>query len=171
MKTNKIHNIKSSGFKAPQDYFDAFDDKLMDKLKNESPVHDIKTSGFEVPKDYFKTLDNTIIKKIESDKPTTKVIPLFNKKMILYATSIAAAVLLLFNLSLFDTNSKPTFDSLDSQSVENYILNENISFSELASLFSDEELNATIFSEDHIDDENIENYLLDYSDIETLLTE
>lgn len=171
MKTNKTHNNPSAGFKVPKDYFEAFDDKLINKLKNNTPLQAKKESGFKVPTDYFKTLDDTIMKQIENEKASTKVIPLFNKKMILYATSIAAAVLLLFNLSPFNKNNNFSFDSLDSQTVENYILNENISTSELASLFPDEELNETIFSETHLDDEYMEDYLLNYADIETLLTE
>ncbi|KAB1069408.1 hypothetical protein F6U93_03595 [Tamlana haliotis] len=169
MKTNKLHNDKSTGFKVPEGYFDALDDKIMSQIKNASPLNAVMESGFEIPKDYFNTVEDNILAGIEKQEKQTPVIPLFSKKTILFASSIAASVLLLFNLSVFE--NKPTFDSLDTQTVENYILNEKISTSELASLFSDEELDESIFSESDIDDEHIEDYLLNYANIENLITE
>ncbi|WP_194767189.1 hypothetical protein [Tamlana sp. I1] len=169
MKTNKLHTIKSAGFNTPKDYFETFEDKLFDKLKNEAVLNEKVQSGFKAPKNYFETLDTNILQAVEDSKKTTKVIPLFSKKTILYASTIAAAIALFFGLSIFD--SKPSFDALDAQTMENYILNENISTSEIASLFTDEELNENLFSEHNFDDENLEEYLINHADIETLITE
>ncbi|MBU2950074.1 hypothetical protein KO493_05115 [Tamlana agarivorans] len=169
MKTNKLHNIHSTGFKIPDGYFDALEDRIFNKLKNDSPLNAVEETGFKAPKDYFDSINESIIEHIKNEEKTTKIIPLFNKKTILFASSIAAAVLLLFNLSVFE--SKPTFNSLDAQTVENYIISEDMSTSELAFLFTDVELDETIFSETIFDDENIEDYLLNNTDIETLITE
>ncbi|MDO6760076.1 hypothetical protein Q4566_07675 [Tamlana sp. 2_MG-2023] len=170
MKTNKLHNDKSTGFKVPEGYFDTLDDKIMSQVKNNLTLDTGAENGFKVPKDYFNTVDERIIKRIENGEKTAKVIPIFNKKTILFASSIAAAVLLLFNLSVFESN-KPSFNNLDVQTVENYIIYEDISTSELATLFTVEELDETVLSESVFDDENIEDYLLNHADIENLLTE
>ena len=55
-----------------------------------------------------------------SEKENTKVISLFNRKYIIYASSIAAAILLLFNLSVFD--KKISWEDIDLESFENYII-------------------------------------------------
>jgi uncharacterized membrane protein YvbJ len=106
---------------------------------------------------------------VVSEQKNTKVISLFNKKSIIYVTSIAAAVLLLFNLSVFEKT--PSFDKLDTETVENYFLNENISSYEIAAVLSDEELNDAISIDFNFDEENIEAYLLEHADIETLMIE
>jgi len=168
MKNKKIHNIKSHGFKVPKDYFDAFEEKLLNKIKNEDVAFHKTPTGFKVPTDYFDTVEDNILKKL-SEENRTKVIPLFSKKTIIYASSIAAAVLLLFNLSVFEKT--PSFDNLETETVENYILDQDISSYEIASLFTDTELDDNNFVDHNFDAENIEEYLLDNADIEALLIE
>lgn len=167
MNNNKLNNIKSHGFKIPEGYFESFDEKILEK-SNKEPSLKTMESGFNIPKNYFKTVEDIILNEV-TEQNNVKVISLFNKKNIIYITSIAAAILLLFNLSIFEKN--PSFDNLDTETVENYFLNENISTYEIAAVLSDEDLNNVISIDFNFEEENIEDYLLEHADIETLMIE
>ena len=165
MKKNRIHNIKKTGFKTPKDYFNNLEDVILSEIKLQETFTE---SGFTAPKGYFDILEERIIDKV-SKKETTKVIPLFSKRNIIYISSIAAAILLLFNLNVF--NKQTTFDTIDTQTVENYILNENIGTYEIASVLSDEYLLEESFIEFKVDDDAVETYILNDLDIENLIIE
>ncbi|KAA5821935.1 hypothetical protein FPF71_15625 [Algibacter amylolyticus] len=166
MKNKELHNIKSTGFKTPDDYFDSVEEKIFSKLNTESVLDSVNTPGFKVPDNYFESLNERVLNKaLSEEKP--KVIPLFSKTNIIYVSSIAAAILLLFNLSIFD--SKPTFDNLDIETVENYLEDESISTYEIAALFSDKQIDEDIIIDFNFNEDNIEEYLLNNADIETLI--
>jgi hypothetical protein len=165
MKKNNLHNIKKTGFKVPEDYFNTLEDTILSHIKLEELSVD---SGFKTPENYFDTLENTIINKV-SEKETSKVIPLFSKRNLVYISSIAAAILLLFNLSIFQ--KKSSWNTLDIQTVENYIIEGQMSSYEISSLLSDEELIEENFINYNFNDENIESYLLDNLDINDLINE
>lgn len=167
MKNKELNNIKSPGFNLPDGYFESFDEKVLGKLDQESSLKN-RSTGFKIPKDYFNTFENNIVNEI-SEQNNTKVISIFNKKNITYVASIAAAVLLLFNLSVFDNT--PSFDNLQIESVEDYLIDENVSSYEIASLLSEEDINENITIDLEFDEENIEAYLLEHADIETLMIE
>ncbi len=168
MKNKKLHNIKSAGFKIPNDYFESFDEKIFSKLNTESQLGAIKETGFKVPSDYFESFNDTILDK-NLDEKESKVIQLFSKRNLIYISSIAAAILLLFNLSIFEI--EPTFDNLEIETVENYIIDENISSYEIAALLSDEHINENIIINYSINEDHIEEYLLNNADIEALMIE
>ncbi|MEC3908348.1 hypothetical protein VOI54_15060 [Tamlana sp. 2201CG12-4] len=167
MKNIKLNDIKSTGFNLPDGYLESFDDKLLNKLEGKTQLESIN-SGFKTPEGYFKTVEETIINKVSINQKT-KVISLVNKKTVIYISSIAAAVLLLFNLSIFE--KQPSFNNLDTESVENYLIDENMSSYEIASLLTDEQLNDEDFIEHSLEEENIEEYLIEHADIETLMLE
>lgn len=167
MKNKNLNNIKSPGFKLPDGYFKSFDQKVLEKLYKKSSSKNLE-SGFKIPKNYFTTVENTIINKV-TEQDHVKVISIFNKRNIIYITSIAAAVLLLFNLSIFE--KAPSFDNLDVETVENYLLDESISSYEIAAILSDDELNNNVSIDYKFEDESIEAYLLEHADIETLMIE
>ncbi|TNJ45234.1 hypothetical protein KFZ70_07050 [Tamlana fucoidanivorans] len=165
MKNKKLHHIKSTGFKIPEDYFESLESKVFSKTGQPSILsgHD---SGFTVPKQYFETIEQAVISRIE-DKPATKVRSLFTKKAVFYASSIAATIILLLNLSIFDKT--PTFDTLTTETVEDYLIDENVSSYEIASLLLEEELETGMTL--NVDDDALEAYLLEHADIETLMIE
>ncbi len=165
MKQNKLHNIKETGFKVPDDYFNSLEDRIISDIKLKKISGD---SGFKLPEDYFNTLEDSITDKISTSTPT-KVIPLFRKRTVIYMSSIAAAVLILFNLSIFE--NKLTFDSLDFETVENYIINENIGSYEIATLLSDDDLIEENFIEYNVEERTMETYILDNLDIEDITLE
>ncbi|MCL5129512.1 hypothetical protein [Algibacter sp. L4_22] len=163
MKTNKIHNITNSGLKAPKDYFDNLEDRFMAKIKLNEVARD---SGFKAPEGYFDSLENSILNKV-SEQKTTKVIPLFNRKNLLYISSIAAAVLLLFNLSIFEKQTN--WDSLDIDTVENYILDENVGSYEIATLLLVDDISEEDFEYLEFTDEAMEGYFLENASMEDLI--
>ena len=169
MKNNNLHNIKSSGFKTPDNYFESFDNTLFGNLKNADNLNTIKHSGFKVPNDYFKTIDDKILNGIEHKKET-KVITLLSWRKIAYTTAVAASLMLMFNL-FFNTPEKLTFESLETASIENYLAIEGLTSYELATLLTDEELNSEVFINTDISEEVLKDYLLNNANIEDLLIE
>lgn len=165
MENNNLNKIKNSGFTAPRDYFKNFDDTIMSNAKLKDSVSD---SGFEVPDGYFENLEGLIMQKV-SEKDTTKVISLFTKRNLIYISGVAAAVLLFFNVFYFE--NEVTFDSLDIETVENYILDEGINSYEIASLLTEDDLLNSDFVENDYSDETIETYILYNLDIEDLIIE
>ncbi|APY09352.1 hypothetical protein BWZ20_14020 [Winogradskyella sp. J14-2] len=164
MKKEKLHNIKSSGFKTPENYFDAFDDKLFERLNIKENIEGITDSGFTTPKDYFETLDDKILSKLE-DK---LVVRLHTRKTLYYVAGFAASLLLL--IAIF-TNNGSEAKELSAEMVETYLKNRNLDSYELAELL----INADILEEDftlvetEYNEENLESYLLENTDIETIL--
>ena len=165
MKTNKLNNITSSGLKAPKDYLENLEDRFMAEIKLSEAKNN---SGFKAPNGYFDTLENKILDKV-SEKEPTKVIPLFNKENLIYISSIAAAVLLLFNLSIFETKVS-SWDSLDADTVENYILDENVGTYEIAALLLENDLPEETFNNIEFTDEAMEGYFLENTSAEDLMT-
>lgn len=165
MNKNNLHNIKKTGFKVPEDYFDNLENTIFSHVKLKEQA---TNSGFKTPENYFETLENKIINTVSKNK-TSKVISLFSKRNLVYISGIAAAILLLFNLSIFQKESN--WSRLNTKTVENYIIDEQMSSYEIASLLSDEELIEENFTNHDFKDENIESYLLDNSDINDLIIE
>lgn len=168
MKNKNINSIKSTGFKAPDGYFDTLEDHILNKINSEA--HTIKTehTGFKTPEGYFDTLEDRIFDTLAEEKDT-KVISLLSQKTIVYISSIAAAALILFNLSMF--NNTISIEDLEVATVENYILDEDISSYEIASLFNDELPNEANIIDYDLNEDNLKDYLLNNADIESLMIE
>lgn len=163
MNKNKLHNIKDSGFKTPKNYFDGLEDSIMNQIKLQEKVDD---TGFKVPDNYFDSLEDKILDKV-ANKP--KVISLFTKRNLFYASSIAAALVLMFNI--IGNNKELTFDNLELTSIEDYLSEENFSSYEFASLLTEEELTTDNFIDSELTDESLEDYLLQNARIEDLIIE
>ncbi|PWK17886.1 hypothetical protein [Xanthomarina spongicola] len=165
MKKSKIHNITNSGFKTPDNYFSNLEDSI---ISNTLLKEKIKETGFKVPDTYFDTLENTLLNKLQENKKS-KVFSLFSKRTIVTVTSVAAAIVLMFNLSVFE--SKSSYDSLDIEAVENYILNENLDDEELASLFNNTDFIDESFYDIDFSDETIQDYINDNLELNDLYTD
>ncbi|MFB9055738.1 hypothetical protein ACFFU9_03195 [Mariniflexile ostreae] len=158
---NNLSNIKKPGFKTPNNYFENFESNIFKQAKTSN---NSGQTGFKVPTSYFDTLENQIMDQVKGHHKT-KVIKHFNTRHIVYISSIAAAILLWFTFSFPETSA---WDNLDSDTVENYLINEDIGSYEIAST-----LGSTDFSDYNlkINENSIEIYLLDHTDIEDLLIE
>lgn len=164
MSQEKLHNINNSGFKVPKNYFDTLEDRLFTQAKLKASSD---SSGFTMPENYLNTLEDNILSQV-SEKETAKIIPLFSRKNLLYASSIAAAITLLFTLSI--QNTKPMLDGVDNETVESYLLNEDIDLYEIASTLTAEDLAKENFKEVKIDETTFEDYILSDVDLEGMMT-
>lgn len=188
MEKSNLHNILNSGFKTPKGYFENLEDTILSEAKlseiaetsglnkpkdyfegledvilNTAKLNEkVSTSGFKIPEDYFETLENTIITKQEP-----KVISLFNKKTLLYASSIAAAIALFFSLSIFG-DASVTLADVDTELIDNYVLNETQA-TDIATLFTETELENTSFIDYNLSDDTLDNYLEDLDENELIL--
>lgn len=164
MKKEKLHNINSNGFKTPDNYFQSFEDKLFERLNEKETNEGVNDSGFTIPKDYFESLDGKILNKIK-EKP---VIKLNTRKVFYYVTGIAASLLLMVSIFM---NGDDKTQELSAEMVETYFKNSDLDSYELAELL----VNADILEEDftlietEYKEENLESYLLENTDIETIL--
>lgn len=163
-----LNNIKTTGFKVPKDYFNTLEDNILSKVKGDTVLKDIGKSGFEIPDNYFDTIEDTIFNKLNS-KESPKVISLFNKRNIIYLSGVAAAIIIMFGIFMNTGNS--TNMELDYEVVETYIIDENISSYEIASLLTEDELlniNSEIMDEAY-NDESMEDYLLENVNFEDII--
>lgn len=158
MKKENLNNIKQSGFKTPDNYFNTIEDQIMSQISLEEIGKD---SGFKTPDNYFDTIEDNILSKTKE----TKIIKLFNKKTIITVASIAAMFVLFFNLNPFKT--QVTFDNLDTDTVEAYILNE-VELNDISNLIETDQLSQTDFID--YNGISIDNYLDDI-DLEDFLDE
>ena len=150
--------IDKNSFNTPEGYFDSFTDKLMNKLSAEETIAP-KNEGFKVPEGYFDSLNKKIALKLATEEP--KVIQLNPFKKYYYiAASIAAVLLLYFGLNF---NSKPaiTFDDIASSDIENYFDENDVDLSsfEIAEVIPVDELEINDIINNHLNDENVVDYL------------
>ena len=82
-------------FKVPTNYFDEFENHLLNKINEEVLPKNI---GFKTPTGYFNKLDFKIKRKKNSKLKVGKLIPVVSKKTFMFAASIAAMVILVFSV-------------------------------------------------------------------------
>ena len=157
MKEDKLHTNKTTGFKTPKHYFNAFDDNLFEHLREQKKIVAVKTSGYTVPKDYFNTLDNAIFSKLNT-KVSKPVINLKSRKTFYYVASIAASFTLLFSI-FFNSKASLTIDTIDTVVIESYLHQEDYTNDDLAALFNANEISETDFIDLTISDETLNQYI------------
>jgi len=167
MKNEKLHNITSTGFKIPEAYFESLEDAIFSKLAEDNISAKIDSSGFKVPNGYFETFDDKVLSSI-TETETVKVISLFSWKKATYISGIAASLVLAFNL-LFTNSNDLTFDNLETASIEIYLINEDMDAYDIAPYLDGAELSSDDFVEKTINASDIEEYLLQNSDVENLI--
>ena len=165
MKRINKHKIEDTGFTVPKDYFKSFEDLIHSQAKLNNVAN---KTGYKTPDSYFETFEAKILNQV-SENDTSRLIPLFNKRNLVYVSSIAAAILLLFNLSIFE--GKSAWETLDSETVENYLINENIGAYEIASTLENIDFLEENFVSPHMNEAALEAYLLEHTDIEDLIIE
>ena len=164
MKDKNLNSIKGSGFKTPDNYFEKFDEKMLNQVKISQKV---EQSGFEIPDPYFESFDENLMEKISHEMDSSKVIPLFSWKKVIGIAAVAACLLLMFNL-FYPEQPNLTFDDLETSSIENYLGVLDFSNDEIATLLSEESWNKEIFIDQNIEEEQLKEYLLD-SNLEELI--
>lgn len=162
MDLNKLHKTQNGPFKVPENYFDELEERVMDLAKLKSKVSD---SGFQIPENYLEHFE--VKTHANKNKPAPEVISLFNRKVIISTISIAASVLILMNLSIFQKNAV-TFGDIDSQTLETYLLNQEDNL-QWETLVSDYDALSSSILEEVVNDDQLEDYLLNATDIEDLI--
>ena len=169
MKNKTLHTIKSTGFKTSEDYFASLEDVVLSKLIEQQIDSKFDSNGFRVPKGYFETFDKKVLDSLKiSDQ--SKVIPLFQWKKIAYVSGIAASIFLVINL-FFTNSNQLTFDDLETASIENYLIDHDMNAYDIAPYLGSIDLNSDDFVENNLNASEIEDYLLQNSDVEHLITD
>ncbi|SEK41509.1 hypothetical protein SAMN04488008_101438 [Maribacter orientalis] len=151
-------NIKNP-FKTPQNYFDSFEDKLMDKLSTKESVMP-KARGFTVPDNYFDTFNDKLTSKLNKE---TKVIPLYPIKKIMAIAASIAAIAIIFLGYNWNRTEELSISDLANTDIEAYFENNEFDLTsyEIAEVlpFTDTEFSNMLNSS--IENENILDYLSD----------
>lgn len=165
MSKKTIHNIKTTGFKVPKDYFNNLEDISLTEIKLKTQF---ETTGFKTPNNYFNTIEERVFSTI-LEKLQVKIVSIARKKQLLYLSSIAAVITIL--VSVFIVNNNSNWGKIDYETVENYMIEEDFSSYEIASLLTNDDLNELNFTKYHLNETLIETYLLDHLEINDLITE
>lgn len=168
-------NKHTTGFKIPEGYFEEFDARMLDKLKEEQLP---KNTGFTVPEGYFDSVEEKILqtettinwKVLRNEKPKRNN----NKNTILYALAgIAAVLAIVLTLYPFGTNNSFSFDDVNATAVSAYIQDGELDLSadDLSMYLQDEDFDALMLSSEEISAENLSDYLFDNLNDNSLLLE
>lgn len=146
-------------FKTPQNYFDSFEDKLMDKLSTKESVMP-KARGFTVPDNYFDMFNDKLTSKLNKK---TKVIPLYPIKKIMAIVASIAAIAIIFLGYNWNRTEELSISDLANTDIEAYFENNEFDLTsyEIAEVlpFTDTEFSNMLNSS--IENENILDYLSD----------
>ena len=158
------------GFKTPKDYFESFDERLINKMNEEELPRE---HGFTVPDGYFKELEGSILQKVNVSESQTKIIPLFKKQTLLIVASIAACAAILFSVVKTNNDASFDFEAIELSNLDGYIDDGNLELNtyELMAMLEDEEITIIGAENDYFLEENLEEYLLNNIDDNTLLIE
>lgn len=165
MKNKKLHNIKTTGYKTPDNYFESFEDKLFERLSEEKKLQGLKSPGYSVPKDYFNNIEDKVLRRLENEEKP--IVRLQSRKIFYYVAGIAASIIMLFAIFV---NTESTQD-FSVEMVETYFENSDLDSYEIAQLLLDADMleDDFLIIETTYNESNLENYLLNNADIETIL--
>ena len=158
MKKENIHNITSSGFKTPANYFESLDAQILERLADKEMISGIDNPGFTVPKDYFDSVESMVFEKLTA-QPEQPVITLKPRRTFYYVAGIAASLVLLVSLVFNNTNDSLSINTIDTASIENYLYQEDYSYDDLANLLQTDYMSETDFIDINISDDYIDQYI------------
>ena len=160
---------QNSGLITPKNYFEDFEDRLFKKLSEDILP---KESGFNTPEGYFEQLETSILQNTDTTVHPTKVIPLFSKKTLAYAITIAACATLIISISNWN-EAQNSINNIEITSIESYIEEGNLDMDsyDIASLLGNKELINIISEKEYISEEVIEDYLLEQIEDASILIE
>ena len=165
MKKNLL-DIKNTGFITPKDYFEDLDEVLFSHAKLKEKV---VVSGYKVPDEYFDSLEDKIVAASQKEQEP-KVIKLITWHKMRYVCVVAASVALLITIFVRNNVKPVSMDTIETASIENYILNEDLEANEFASLFTEEELSDIRLINDGFSSQNIESYVFENLEIDDIIT-
>lgn len=142
MKSNLKKYKSKSGFKVPHNYMSDLEASLFEKLDINTARVEQEASGFQVPENYFNTLEHNIQAKIDNENNRGKLLPLFSKKQLYYASAIAAIFIVVFSTVLLKSPETSDLNSLNYTALEEYIDEEDLdmNYNDISNLIYEEGL-------------------------------
>lgn len=168
MKDKKVHNIKKTGFKTPDTYFESIENRVITELNKDISLDKINDNGFKTSNNYFETIEDKVLTTLNEYKET-KVISLFSRRNILYFSSISAVVVIM--LGLFFDKTTGDFNDIDLEIVETYLEEQNLDTYDIASLLTEDDLSEDNFGiiNDNFSEESLEDYLMDNTNLQDII--
>lgn len=167
MKKSHLHNIKDPGLKAPDGYFDTFDERLFKKLNAQKEMASVTDAGYKVPDNYFESFDDKLQARLKEDN-APKVIKLKPWRKVAYVSGIAASLLLMFAVFM-KSQEKLSINHIETASIEDYLKDQNLNIYDIASFLNEDDLDLDNFVSNTLTEESLENYLLNNTSIEDLI--
>lgn len=167
MKKTNSNKDKFGGFSVPENYFETFGANLISKINDETSNKTLHPKGFKTPDGYFENLNTNIY--IPITEPKEKVKPLFQSNNLLIKTLAIAATVILILVLTINKDEETNFSRLEVASIENYILNSEVNTSDITQYITEDDLNNFFDVMTDVNEENLENYLINNADLETLL--
>jgi hypothetical protein len=168
MNKKQLHNNNNQGFKTPDNYFDNFEHRLFGNVGASELQKESQVSGFTVPDNYFENLESVVVH--QNINKQTKVISIFKNYWPQSSVAVAASIALILFL-IFNKSENLTFNTLEVASIENYILNTDVTASDIAQYLTDDDFDNSLTDNAIFTEDYLENYLLNNSNIEYLLIE
>lgn len=169
MKKSRLHTIQDPGFKAPETYFESFDERFFKKLGVQNDMATLKDPGFKVPENYFDSFDSKLqVHLNKAHQP--KVRTLFSWRNTAYISGVAAALVLMFTV-FFQSDNTLSINQVETASIENYLNEENLNVYDIASFLNADDIELDDFVANTFTDESLENYLLNNTSIEELIND
>ena len=157
-------NLKTTGFRTPEKYFDDFEAELFARISQENFPN---SSGFQVPSNYFDNLEAKVLAQEISLKKQAKVISLYPKRYIAYAAAIAAS--LIIGIVLFNwKQNNSTIDTVQLGLIDKYIDDGNLNMDlyDLTTYLESRDFPIMDIENHYLTDTALENYLLENTDEE-----
>lgn len=159
MKKEKISYNPKSGFKTPPEYFEGFEQELLEKMELSETLEENKSTGFKAPEGYFDGLEDELLEKVTKTEP--KVRKLVTKEVFLYAASIAAMVIAFASTFYINPENQTSWENVELSVMESYIDNNNIDLStgEISNYIFQQGYIVDDTDLDKVDSEAMMNYL------------
>jgi len=152
-------DLKITGFKTPEKYFDNFEAELFARISQENLP---KSTGFQVPSGYFDILQEKVITKEFPLEKRETVLSLMSKRNVGYAAAIAASIII--GIGLFNWNQNiSTIDSIQLGLIDKYIDDGNLNMDlyDLTTYFETSEISLEDFETQQLSQTTLKNYLMD----------
>lgn len=164
-----IKDLKvKGGFVAPLNYFEELDGRLQSISDEPRLELEAANGGFVTPEFYFDSLESRILKKVPEQ---AKIIPMYQRGIFRISLAVAASLMLVSLLFLFETkkpagNATKIAEPTENEVIE-YLNKEGYPLEYLCDAGWCNEFNSTIKKET----EPIENYLLEHADEDLFIEE
>lgn len=157
-------------FKVTENYFENFEDSIVDALKNNQQIK----NTLKVPDNYFDNFEQKVLSKLQQPiiLKEVKVISLGSRIFKISTTiAVAASLALFFIFNPMQSSNNLSFDSLKITDMEAWINDDylDLDANQIASVYKDEKLQANLLNAT-INEVELENFL-NHENIDQLLYE